>query len=44
MEPGKFFRMGRPPVMVDILPQISGVDFDAAWQRHIEVVVTRTPG
>ncbi|MGA2134823.1 MAG: hypothetical protein ABSH50_21265 [Bryobacteraceae bacterium] len=44
MEPGKFFRMGRPPVMVDILPQISGVDFDAAWQRHIEVVVDADTG
>ena len=29
---GSFFRMGTPPVMVDILPQISGVDFDRAWR------------
>lgn len=28
--------MGTPPVMVDILPNISGVDFDQAWQRRIE--------
>jgi hypothetical protein len=27
--PGSFFRMGSPPVMVDILPEIDGVDFDA---------------
>ena len=25
---GTFFRMGREPVAVDILPQIQGVDFD----------------
>lgn len=33
-EPGSFFRMGSPPAMVDILPRISGVDFEAAWQRR----------
>jgi len=38
-EPGKFFRMGRPPVMVDILPEISGVDFDGAWRRRVEVTL-----
>jgi hypothetical protein len=36
MEPGNFFRMGTPPVMVDILPNISGVNFDEAWQRRVE--------
>ncbi|HVS75989.1 MAG TPA: hypothetical protein VHE11_03580 [Steroidobacteraceae bacterium] len=36
MEPGNFFRMGTPPVMVDILPNISGVDFDQAWRRRVE--------
>jgi hypothetical protein len=29
--PGPFFRMGREPVSVDILTDIPGVDFDAAW-------------
>ena len=29
-EQGSFFRMGRPPVAVDILSEIPGVDFDAA--------------
>jgi hypothetical protein len=28
IEPDKFFRMGRSPVMVDIVSEISGVDFD----------------
>ena len=33
VERDKFFRMGRAPFMVDILPEIAGVDFDRAWQR-----------
>src|SRR5215469_15721367 len=39
VEPGSFFRMGAPPVMVDILPRISGVDFEEAWQRRVEVTI-----
>ena len=38
-EPGPFFRMGREPISIDILTAISGVDFDAAWQRRVEHVV-----
>jgi hypothetical protein len=34
-ERGSFFRMGMPPTMVDILPEISGVDFDQAWRRRV---------
>lgn len=30
-----FYRMGTPPVMVDILPRIAGVDFAAAWERRV---------
>lgn len=42
-EAGSFFRMGSPPVMVDILPEIDGVDFDAAWRRRaIEIVDAET--
>ena len=36
-EPDNFFRMGTPPVMVDIMPKISGVEFEEAWQRRIDV-------
>lgn len=36
---GKFFRMGAPPIMVDILPEIAGVGFDAAWKRRVMVTV-----
>ncbi|MDE2135855.1 MAG: hypothetical protein KGJ68_00335 [Gammaproteobacteria bacterium] len=39
VEPGSFFRMGTPPVMVDILSRISGVDFEQAWQRRVDVAI-----
>jgi hypothetical protein len=32
----RFFRMGREPLMVDILPEIDGVDFDQVWERRIQ--------
>jgi hypothetical protein len=38
-EPDAFFRMGTPPVMVDIIPRIGGVDFESAWGRRVEVAV-----
>lgn len=44
IERGKFFRMGTPPIMVDILPEISGVDFDAAWARRVEVTIDAKTG
>ena len=34
--PGVFFRIGREPVSIDIFTDISGVDFDSAWQRRVE--------
>jgi hypothetical protein len=42
--PGSFFRMGREPVAVDILSEIPGVDFDAAWERRVEDVVDEATG
>lgn len=39
VQPGNFFRMGVPPIMVDILPEIAGVDFQEAWDRRVEAVV-----
>jgi hypothetical protein len=44
IEKGKFFRMGVPPLMVDILPEISGVDFDKAWQRRMALTVDAAAG
>jgi hypothetical protein len=42
--PGSFFRVGRPPVMVDLLLEIDGVNFDEAWSRRIEVVIDDATG
>ena len=44
IERGKFYRMGHPPLMVDILPEIMGINFDQAWQRRIEVLVDAETG
>ena len=38
-EPDNFFRMGTPPVMVDIMPKISGVEFEQAWSRRVDVQI-----
>ena len=40
----KFFRMGREPVMVDLLPEIDGVDFDRAWKNRVEAVIDLETG
>src|SRR5712691_7150302 len=40
----KFFRMGRAPVIVDILPEIKGIDFDHAWQNRVEAVIDPQTG
>jgi hypothetical protein len=44
IERDKFFRMGRAPVMVDIVSEISGVDFDGAWQKRVEAVIDPQSG
>lgn len=36
-EEGYFYQIGRPPMRVDILMGIPGVDFEKAWQRRVEV-------
>jgi hypothetical protein len=38
-ERGSFFRFGRDPHGFGILPEIPGVDFDAAWERRVEGVI-----
>ncbi|HEX4310827.1 MAG TPA: hypothetical protein VHZ25_12420 [Acidobacteriaceae bacterium] len=42
--PAKFIRFGHPPVAVDILPAIDGVDFDTAWSHRIEGVIDQNTG
>ncbi len=36
-EEGYFYQMGRPPIRVDILMGIPGVEFETAWQARVEV-------
>jgi hypothetical protein len=38
-ERGSFFRFGRDPYGFDLLPDIPGVEFDAAWERRVEGVI-----
>jgi len=35
-DPGKFFRVGREPIAIDVLPGIADVDFDVAWEKRVE--------
>jgi hypothetical protein len=42
IEPGGFYRMGNPPIMVDILPTIAGVEFAEAWPRRVDVTLDDT--
>lgn len=42
--PGKFFRFGKEPVAIDVLPGIDGVEFDAAWERRVEGVIDPESG
>jgi hypothetical protein len=44
MEPDMFFRMGTPPLMVDILPAIKGVDFNSAWERRNNIEIDAESG
>src|SRR5208283_1798237 len=43
-EPGKFFRMGRAPLAVDILSEIDGLSFDRAWPHRLETVIDEPSG
>ena len=36
-EEGFFYQMGRPPMRVDILMGIPGLEFEKAWQQRVEV-------
>jgi hypothetical protein len=44
VERGSFFRFGRDPHGFDILPEIPGVDFEAAWERRVEGVIDPKSG
>lgn len=36
-EQGYFYQMGVPPLRVDVLMGIPGVEFEPAWRRRVEV-------
>jgi hypothetical protein len=36
---GSLFRFGHDPCGVDILPDVPGVEFDAAWERRVEGLI-----
>jgi uncharacterized nucleotidyltransferase DUF6036 len=38
-DPNGFIRLGQEPAGIDILPDIPGVEFDAAWDRRVEVTI-----
>jgi uncharacterized nucleotidyltransferase DUF6036 len=44
VERGSFFRMGTVPQMIEIFPEISGVEFDQAWDRRMERVIDEGAG
>lgn len=37
--PDTVFQIGLPPARIDILSSISGVAFDDAWPRRVEVTI-----
>jgi predicted nucleotidyltransferase len=43
LTPGKVIRMGRPPVRIEIMNAISGVDFSDAYDRRVETVLDGVP-
>jgi hypothetical protein len=38
-EPGHYFQMGNPPMRVDVMMAIPGVEFEAAWKRRNTVSI-----
>jgi hypothetical protein len=44
IEKGTFYRMGVPPIAVDVLPEIAGVSFGKAWKNRLTVVVDAETG
>lgn len=41
--PGTVYQMGLPPRRIDVLTQISGVEFDEAWVERRTVLIGETP-
>lgn len=43
MTPGRVVRMGVPPVRLELLNSISGVDFNTCWQRRLDAILDGVP-
>src|SRR5215472_884451 len=41
---GAFFRFDRDPRGFDLLPDLPGVEFNAAWERRVEAVIDEKTG
>jgi hypothetical protein len=41
---GKFFRMGRAPLAVDILAAVDGIDFEQAWANRVLATIDPNTG
>ncbi len=39
LEPGKIIRMGNPPLRIEVLTKISGVDFTKCYKRRKEILI-----
>jgi len=37
--PGTVYQIGLPPIRIDILTRISGVEFEAAWSDRLEIPI-----
>jgi hypothetical protein len=42
-EEGYFYQMGSPPVRVDVLMGIPGIEFSEAWKRRVDVMFDDLP-
>jgi predicted nucleotidyltransferase len=42
--PQKFLRFGQPPVAIDILSGVDGVNFEEAWERRVEGLIDAETG
>ena len=43
MTPGRVVRMGVPPVRIEVLTSISGVEFGVSYARRVQAVVDGLP-
>jgi hypothetical protein len=42
-DPNSVIQIGHPPIRIDIVQAIDGVDFDEAWQRRVEFSIEGVP-